>query len=113
MLNTYMVFSRAIGPVEGAALVFAHSCQEARRVGWKGIGCELTDDYLDLGAKRLYKHDWLYIEGNPKKLWSDVPHTVDSPRTCSRCELWGQSIIGEDGLCEECRDILAPNVEDA
>ena len=104
MLNTYMIYSRGIGPEEGAALVFAHSVQEARKVGWHGIGSDLTDDYLDLTAKRLRNMDWIREEADATKLNNDIPHVIDSPKTCLRCQLWGVSPLDKDGYCENCQE---------
>jgi hypothetical protein len=103
MLNTYMAYSRGAGPEEGAVLVFAHSVQEARTVGWKAFGSDLTDDYLDFAATRIRNSPWLYDEANAIKLANDEPHVIDSPKDCQECEQWGQSPIGIDGLCDECR----------
>lgn len=108
MLNPYMVYSRGAGCEEGATLVFAHSVQEARVVGWHGAGSDFTDDFLDLAATRLRDVPWLYAEGNQSKHAADIAHEVDNPRSCSRCEKWGHSEIGEDGLCDECREEQLP-----
>ncbi len=102
-LKIYTLFSLAAGPGEGAFLAFAHSCKEARKVGWQQGGNDLTDQYIDLGANRLRDAEWLRDEANPQKLADDQAHVIWNPRSCSRCERWGQSPIGSDGLCEECR----------
>ena len=104
MLNAYMAYSRNLGPEEGAVLVFAHYVQEARVVGWKRMGCELTDEYIDFTAKRIRHSPWLFKEANEIKLANDEPHVIDNPLICAECGLWGQSPIGEDGFCEDCRD---------
>jgi hypothetical protein len=103
MLNPYMVYSRGAGSEDCAVLVFAHSVQEARVVGWHGTGSEITDDFLDLAATRLRNVSWLYAEGNQSKHAADIAHEVE-PKSCSHCEKWGHSPIGEDGLCQECRE---------
>lgn len=112
-MNAYMIYSRHAGPEEGAGLVFAHSVKEAKKVGWKQIGSDFTDDYLDLAVKIIRHSSWLFFDANPKLLSSDIPHSIDNPRSCMECGQWGQSPIGEDDLCEECRDIEeAPDDEE-
>lgn len=103
MLNAYMIYSRCGGSELFAALVFAHTAQEARVVGWHGIGCDLTDEYTDLAANRLRNKPWLFDEALAVKFANDEAHVIDSPKTCRTCEFWGQSPIGDDGLCEGCR----------
>ena len=104
MLNTYMAYSRGAGPEEGAFLIFAHSVQEARTVGWKSFGSDLTDEYIDFTATRIRKSPWLFDEANAIKFANDEPHVIDSPKGCLNCGFWGQSPIGVDGLCEGCRE---------
>lgn len=103
MLKMYMVYSRGAGPEEGAALAFAHNSQEARVVGWGGIVSDITDEFIDVASLRLRNKDWLYAEANQEKLKAEIPHHIDAPRSCSNCETWGESPIGDDGLCESCR----------
>jgi len=103
MLNAYMIYSRCGGSELGASLVFAHNVQEARVVGWHGIGSDLTDQYTDLAANRLRNKPWLFYEALAAKFANDEAHVIDSPKTCRTCECWGQSPIGDDGLCEGCR----------
>jgi len=103
-MKPYMIFSRCLGSEEGAMLVFANSAQEARITGWKSDGSMLTDEYIDLGARLMKNSNWLFLEADKEKFSNGIPHVVWNPRYCERCELWGQSEIGEDGLCDECRD---------
>lgn len=108
MLKTYMVYSRFLTPSEGALLVFAHNVQEARVVGWQATsGADLTDDYLDFGACAMKGRDWLFAEANQEKLSQDIPHLVWDIKSCDECEKWGHSPIGDDGLCDECRENAA------
>ena len=107
MLNTYMGFSRANGPEEGAILIFAHSVREARLVGWRMFGSDLTDEYTDFAAKRIRKSPWLKEEANGLKLANDEAHVIDNPNCCMECGLWGETPIGDDGLCEFCHDDYA------
>ena len=111
MLNTYMIFSRTGDVENGAALVFAHTAQEARVVGWRGIGSDLTDEYTDLAANRLRNKPWLFDEALAVKFANDEAHVIDDPKSCRTCECWGQSPIGEDGLCEGCRQDVIDDAE--
>ena len=104
MLNAYVIFSRNGDVENGAALVFAHTAQEARVVGWRGIGSDLTDEYTDLAANRLRNKPWLFDEALAVKFANDEAHVIDDPKSCRTCEWWGQSPIGKDGLCEKCRE---------
>jgi len=111
MLNAYMIFSRIGGCEIGAALVFAHTAKEARVVGWRGIGSDLTDEYTDLAANRLRNKPWLFDEALAVKFANDEAHVIDDPKSCHTCECWGQSPIGEDGLCEGCRQNVIDDAE--
>jgi hypothetical protein len=111
MLNAYMIFSRIGDSENGAALVFAHTAQEARVVGWRGIGSDLTDEYTDLAANRLRNKPWLFDEALAVKFANDEAHVIDDPKFCRTCERWGQSPIGEDGLCEGCRQDVIDDAE--
>lgn len=101
-LNIYMGYSRYGGAEEGAILVFAHTSREARAIGWGEA--PFDTEFIDFAALRLRNKDWLYEEANQEKLIAGIPHVNDNPETCSACECWGDSPIGDDGLCEECRD---------
>ena len=105
-MKPYMIYSRGLGAEEGAALVFAISVQEAKRVGWHGMGYLLTDEYIDLGVSLIRGKDFLFEEADQKKLQSGIAHVIDNPKICSRCELWGISPLDDNGLCEDCRDLV-------
>ena len=98
-----MIYSRSLGSEEGAFLVFAHLATEARKVGWAYASYTLTDEYIDLAARRLRNKPWLYKEADQAKLSNGVAHVIDDPVSCSSCFYWGVSPIGEDGLCSDCR----------
>lgn len=101
-LNMYMGFSRGAGPFEGAALIFANTAREAKKIGYRGIGWDLTGgDFLDFGIKRIKGADYLLKEADQIKLEAGIPHVIDAPRCCSRCEMWGNEIL-ENGLCTDC-----------
>ena len=96
-----MGYSRANSASEGAVLIFANTAQEARRIMWSsGIGSDLTDDYIDMAVCWLRDKLWLF-----KEMKKDTPHVVSYPKSCTSCDIWGNSEIGTDGLCEDCREI--------
>lgn len=103
-MNTYMVFSGSLGSEQGAFLVFAHTAREARKVGWPYASFTLTDEYIDLAARRLRNKPWLYNEGDQAKLSQGKPHVIEDPTSCSQCFYWGVSPIGDDKLCNDCRE---------
>ena len=107
MLYPYGIYSRAASREEGCGLVFAHSVQEAKVIGWRSFGSDFTDDYLDLAAERIWHSAWIYNEADQAKLISEEPHGISNPRSCGHCEMWGQSPIGTDGFCENCREELS------
>jgi hypothetical protein len=99
-----MVYSRFMGPGEGAGLVFAHTVQEARVVGWKNFCSLFTDDYLDFAAFRL-KETWHIEYADKTKLEIDKAHAIYDHPYCHECGLWGDGgRIGDDGLCNNCRE---------
>lgn len=103
-MNTYMVFSGSLGSEQGAFLVFAHTSREARKVGWPYASFTLTDEYIDLAARRLWNKPWLYNEASEEKLLQGRAHVIEDPISCSECSYWGVSPIGDDKLCEACRE---------
>ena len=101
-LNLYMGY---VGdPREGAALIFAHTAKEAKRLFWKSGWASDAGEFTDARATRLRDRDYLYGHANKAKLEAGLPHVIESPNGCDACETWGQSEIGDDGLCDECRD---------
>jgi hypothetical protein len=108
MLKPYMGYSRWDGPVEGAILIFAHSVREAKKIGCRDGN--ITDEYVDFAVNLIRYSPWLFKDANQEKLQSDTAHVIDSPTGCKRCELWGNE-IGEDGLCEDCREEVEQEYE--
>lgn len=104
-LMPYMLYSREIGPEECACLAFAHSGQEARKVGWNN-GCkyDIADEYIDLVSRPLGNRPWLLTEADPQKFSRDEAHLVFAPNTCRWCESWGHidGPISRDGLFPRC-----------
>lgn len=97
-LKPYIVHVRDM-PEEGAALVFAHSAREAKRMGFDTIAGWFTVSYIEIVAHRLRRHE-AYLR---TLATSAEPHVIESPPSCRRCELWGNPIDGE-GICVICRE---------
>jgi hypothetical protein len=101
-MNTYMGYGYD-GPEEGAVLIFATSQREAKQLFWRNCQGMMFEAYTEMRVKRLRHSDWLFAEADNAKLLGSCPHVIDSPRVCQRCEHWGLSVIGIDGLCDDCR----------
>lgn len=95
--NAYVAWDEMVGPRELAILVFAHTAKDARRMAYPVL-CDFMDThFLDVRVKRS-KDDAAHLR---KK---EVPHIVDSPPVCERCEYWYTSPLSADGLCDDCED---------
>lgn len=104
MLRMYMGYSASGGSSEGAILIFAHTAREARNVGWQVMGDELTGgEFLDFRASRIRGCEWLRDECDKEKYANDQAHVIRDVKSCEACERWGESPIGLDNLCLECR----------
>lgn len=95
----YMGYSAAMGSCEGAILIFANSAKEAKKLFWKNSIMLDIDEYIDM--KVILIKDKPFLEKEKKY---DYPHIVEFPTTCWRCDMWGEE-IGEDGLCDDCREL--------
>jgi rubrerythrin len=93
-----MAYNRCTGPEEGAALVFANTVQEARKLVYssKGNGyCPDFENFLDVAAKLIKGEEYL-----DKLREKDVPHIVRPP-VCDGCGFWGTGELA-NGLCPNC-----------
>jgi hypothetical protein len=85
-----MGYSRIAGPEEGAILIFAHTAMEARRLVFPILmHCDICDDWLDAGIRRLKDEPWLYQDADQAKLAAWEPHVIEFPSACRVCETWG------------------------
>ena len=88
---------------EGAALVFAHSLQQAKVIGFQQAsvcdGCE----YIDVRGRKIQRPGWL-IENAAKPAMYDrgLAHVIDHPPTCEVCGMWYDELF--DGICEDCSE---------
>jgi len=100
-MKCYMGYDETVGSREGAVLIFANNCKEARKIGFRFIQSWFDTEWIDMKAKWLKKdYEYLNIQADQEKLKNNIPHVIDSPKTCPVCEIWG-GVIREDG-CSFC-----------
>ena len=103
-LKMYMGFWRAVGSSEGACLIFANNYKEAKKIAFGVLGGWSTDtEWIDVGVNLIRKSDYLYKEANQELLKNNIPHSIESPEGCNKCERWGYEIDAE-GICSSCRE---------
>ena len=98
-----MGYSRSLGSHEGATLIFAHSVQEAKKIGWQGLGSDLTDEYIDFACTIIRDSPWLFSQAKQELLEKDIAHENSNPISCKACEQWGGE-MDEDGICRDCSE---------
>lgn len=99
-LKPYMVFSRHVGPEEGAVLVFHFTSRQARYLGWQHeplMGCE----YIDSASWLIRDPENVYPLTNHAWLVDNQPHAIVSPAHCRSCEFWGCG-VDANGRCNSC-----------
>lgn len=93
-INPYIAF--AGDPELGAALVFAHSAREARRLAFDTLRGWFDCTWPDVRARRLREHrDYL------TSLY-DGRGVIEDPPTCNRCEHWGAPLLPDGAGCTNC-----------
>lgn len=102
-MKAYMGYDAGNGSWEGAVLIFAHNAREAKRVGGPEVRLLFGSEFIDVRVRLIKDADHLFPEADQEKLSQGIAHVIDSPRSCVRCEYWGYP-IGEDGVCELCRE---------
>jgi hypothetical protein len=75
--------------------VFAHSVEQARRLGWTALRGMADTDWIDTRVR------WLR-SGCEHLRQGTKPHVIDSPPVCKICELWSTEPLDERGYCTEC-----------
>ena len=101
-MKAYMGYSKSAGSYEGAILIFANNAKEAKKLARQSsVISELADDFLDVTVTWLKNSPYLFKQ----MLTDDTPCFVESPITCTHCGMWGMGDIGEDGVCEACKEI--------
>jgi hypothetical protein len=95
-MKMYMGYSEYIGPCEGAVLIFSNTAKEAVKLLRESVEFDF-ENFTDARATLIRDCPWL-----EKEKVHDYPHIIH-PKTCSCCDTWGVSEIGEDGLCDDCR----------
>jgi hypothetical protein len=95
-MKKYIGYDAGMGPAEGAALIFANTAKEARKVLWEDNWLDI-ERFIDVRINLIRGDEFL-----EKEKEHDYPHVV-RPIACDSCNMWGISEIGEDGLCDDCR----------
>lgn len=89
-------------PAEGAVLVLARDCREAKPVAYGLLTALFGVDYTDVRVQRLREHnDWLLSLGNPRHLAAGRAHGLIDVPSCVACERW-HGPLAEDGQCAAC-----------
>jgi len=103
-MKAYIAFNRHYGTDEGAALVFANTAREAKKVVYPVMeGC-IWHEWTDLGVRWLNSADREHLfesEGDAALLAMGAAHVIDNPTVCSACEQWGPQIMA-NGMCDKC-----------
>ncbi|KKN30248.1 hypothetical protein LCGC14_0835980 [marine sediment metagenome] len=102
-MKPYMAFSRGAGPGEGAVLVIANTARQAKSLVWRHCSCWNVDDWLDQAVRLIRNNEDILALADQEKLRANVPHVIDSPEECEKCEWWGVP-LSESGLCESCSE---------
>jgi hypothetical protein len=104
VLKPYMGYERdAIE--EGACLIFAHDCKEAKALAHGCLSDWFNDhEYIHTRVHLIKEHiDYIYRSADQKELAAGIAHVIDNPDTCPNCEYWG-GVAVVDGVCEYCKD---------
>lgn len=99
-MKIYMGYDKLAGSCEGAILIFANNYKEAKKIGYSDIMFLFGSDYIDVGIRKLKNSNHLIAQANKDLLKKNIPHAIDSPKTCPKCKMWG-GVIGENG-CSFC-----------
>ncbi len=107
-MKAYMAYSYTAGSSEGAVLIFANTIREAKKLAWDTYISEYCDgEWTDLRVSIIKNQPWLF-----KEMTKETPHVIESPKSCDHCTYWGNSEIGEDGLCDDCREEIKEDSEE-
>lgn len=96
-LHPYMAWA-GDDPADGAALAFAHTAREARRIAYPLIADWCDVGYINVRAKRLREHE-AYLMSFCR---SAEAYATDEPPTCNVCERWGSPLHADGNGCDAC-----------
>ena len=101
-MKAYIGYSKSAGSYEGAILIFANNAKEAKKLARQSsVISELAENFFDVTVTWLKNSQYLFKQMRS----SETPHFIDNPITCTHCGMWGMGDIGEDGVCEACKEI--------
>ena len=101
-LKPYMVWG-GLSPLDGAVLVFAHNCRQAKTLGFQSLRSWNDHTvYIETRVRLQRDHgDWLQRLADPEALAAGRAHVVEDPACCSSCQTWGTPLLPE-GICIRC-----------
>jgi hypothetical protein len=94
IMKAYMAFDG--DPQNGAALVFAESARQARKLAWDTLRGWFDSEWINVRVRRLREH-----EGYLLSLY-DGNAVLEDPPTCDVCETWGAPLGPDGNGCENC-----------
>ena len=97
-MKIYIGFDSYQGAGEGACLIFANTAREAKKLAYPIIRGWFDTEWIETGVKMLRDMEYLKSQAT-----SDLPHAIECPETCPKCELWGTGEI-VNGSCPVCND---------
>ena len=101
-MKAYMAF--VVDPREGAALVFADTAKQAKKLAWGTLKDWFDSDWTNVRARRLKAHERYLLS------LYDGRAVLETPPTCDVCEMWGAPLRPDGNGCENCGgDELPPN----
>jgi len=102
-LKAYMLYNRHSYTEDGAALAFAHTAREAKKVAWRSTPLDeiCGGEYIDVACNLIKGEGFIFEEADQEKLKAGIAHGVNNPWMCEQCELWGKEKANKK-LCVEC-----------
>ncbi len=97
-MKMYMGFNSFYGKNEAACLVFANTAKEAKKIAFPVIENWFGGGWLEVKIKMLRDSEYLKSLST-----SALPHVIEFPETCPKCELWGTGEI-VNGSCSNCKE---------
>ncbi len=102
MMRPWMCYSGEIGASEGAALVFAYTHAEAKKIAWWTCQGMLFEEFIEVRVNLITADDFIMAQADPAKLAAGEAHCIDNPISCDGCEQWGKP-MATPTKCEDCK----------
>jgi len=92
----------SVGKEAGACLIFANSSKQAKPLVYECLKGWLEDtEWTQVRVNLIRNKPHLFEQANQELLKKNVPHYIESPRSCKKCGWWGEK-LNEKGICESC-----------